>query len=399
MIKIAILTPRNSYLKIKEAIDEISKKVDYIFYDNLTDLGDIYLTLAHKYHGIITSGPVGYEVIKKNVEITTPLYFLEISKSDLFKSFFKILKLNPNINFSRVFIDFISNDEKEIWLENILEEKESPILFSVDYNDKLYENLKAKYIYLKENRKIDFALTRISNILPFLEENKIPFDFIFPSKETIKKIVIESIKDIKAKKFDQKQLILGKVDCFTEKSILKDFIISKCKNCIVQEKKENLELLVLKDDFYSSDIFNLIKERFKLSKDCYVGWGLGNTIGEARIYADESLKKNIHSYGEVVTLISENKVVTLSKIKKEQKKELDIIEKLNTLNITGEKVKMLVEILTKEKEITSSKLGLYMNTSERTANRILNKLYENNIVTVSTEKIQRGRPKKIYELI
>lgn len=399
MIKIAILTPRNSYLKIKEAVDEISKKVDYIFYDNLTDLGDIYLTLAHKYNGIITSGPIGYEIIKQSVKIITPLYFLEISKSDLFKSLFKILKLNPNINFSRVFIDLISENEREKWLEDILDKKENPILFTVNYDNKLYENLKNKYLYLKNNNKIDFALTRVSNILPFLEENNIPFEFLFPSKETIKKIVIESIKDIKAKKFDQKQLIFGKINCFIEKEIVKDFIISKCKNCIVQEKKENLELLVLKDDFYSSEIFNLIKERFKFSKDCYIGWGLGNNIGEARIYAEESLKKNIQSYGEIVTLISENKVVTLSEIKKEQKKELDIIEKLNSLNITGEKVKILVEMLTKEKEITSSKLGLYMNISERTANRILNKLYENNIVTVSIEKIQRGRPKKIYELI
>jgi len=66
MIKLAILTPRNSYENIKKYLKDIECEIKYIFYDNLYDLESLYLKNAQEYDGIITSGPIGYEIIKNS---------------------------------------------------------------------------------------------------------------------------------------------------------------------------------------------------------------------------------------------------------------------------------------------------------------------------------------------
>ncbi|KDE68466.1 hypothetical protein FUSO6_08825 [Fusobacterium necrophorum DAB] len=397
MIKIAIFTPKNSYNSIKKALEDIDCIKEYIFYDNLYTLGEIYRKIAHKYHGIITSGPIGYENIRTQIKITTPVYYLEISKSDLFKYLFETLKENPDINFSRVYIDFIANDDKKYWLEDIFKNNEEPIFLPLDYSDpKLYENFKKNYLKLKQEKKIDYVLTRISNMLPFLEENKIPYRFLFPSENTIKETVLAAINDIKAQKFDKNQIVFGKLKGFNNVEEIENIIYNNCKNCILQKHRGNLNILLLKEDFLEGDINFLIKDKYK--KNFFIGWGNGKNINEARFYAEEALKKNEESCGELVYMISQDKIQTLIEISKEKKEDLEIIEKLKKLNIKGEKVRNLIDIYKKGEELTAESLAKYMYISARTASRILEKLEKENLAIFSIEKINRGRPRKIYSL-
>ena len=212
MIKLAILTPKNSYENIKKSLKGIECEIKYIFYNNLYDLEDLYLKNAQEYDGIITSGPIGYEIIKNSIELFTPLYHFDISKGDLYKYLFNILKENPQINFSRVYIDFISPEKKEYWFQNIFKKEEEPIFYKIDFSNKnLYETLKNNYINLKSENKIDIVLTRISNMVEFLKNENISFDFLFPSEENIRNTVLEVIKDIKILKSEKKQIIFGKI--------------------------------------------------------------------------------------------------------------------------------------------------------------------------------------------
>ena len=132
MIKLAILTPRNSYENIKKCLKDIECEIKYIFYDNLYDLESLYLKNAQEYDGIITSGPIGYEIIKNSVELFTPLYHFDISKGDLYKYLFNILKENPKIDFSRVYIDFISPEKKEYWFQDVFKKEEEPIFYQIN---------------------------------------------------------------------------------------------------------------------------------------------------------------------------------------------------------------------------------------------------------------------------
>ena len=395
MIKLAILTPKNSSEKIKNSLKEITCEIKYIFYNNLYDLEELYLKNAQKYDGIITSGPIGYEIIKNSVELFTPLYHFDISKGDLYKYLFNILKENPKIDFSRVYIDFISPEKKEYWFKDIFKKEEEPIFYQINFSNKnLYETLKNNYINLKKEKKIDIVLTRISNMVNFLKSEKISFDFLFPSEENIKNTVLEVIKDIKILKSEKKQIIFGKL-LFDKIYIdIEEEIHSISKNCIIKILDKNIEILMLYEDFINSNIALNLKKKFR--NNFFSGWGKGNNINEARHNAEKSYIKNKETNTEVIYLVSTNSETILSEINAKKKKNIKIIEKLKKLNITKQNSEKLIELFKNQEKVSCANLADYLNISERTANRLLLKLEENSLAISNLIKINRGRPKKIY---
>jgi len=395
MIKLAILTPKNSSEKIKNSLKEITCEIKYIFYNNLYDLEELYLKNAQKYDGIITSGPIGYEIIKNSVELFTPLYHFDISKGDLYKYLFNILKENPKIDFSRVYIDFISPEKKEYWFKDIFKKEEEPIFYQINFSNKnLYETLKNNYINLKKEKKIDIVLTRISNMVNFLKSEKISFDFLFPSEENIKNTVLEVIKDIKILKSEKKQIIFGKL-LFDKIYIdIEEEIHSISKNCIIKILDKNIEILMLYEDFINSNIALNLKKKFR--NNFLSGWGKGNNINEARHNAEKSYIKNKETNTEVIYLVSTNSEIILSEINAKKKKNIEIIEKLKELNITKQNSEKLIELFKNQEKVSCANLADYLNISERTANRLLLKLEENSLAISNLIKINRGRPKKIY---
>ena len=398
MIKLAILTPKNSYEKIKKSLKDIESEVKYIFYNNLYDLENLYLKNAQKYDGIITSGPIGYEIIKNSVELLTPLYHFDISKGDLYKYLFNILKENPKIDFSRVYIDFISPEKKEYWFQDIFKKEEEPIFYKINFSNKnLYETLKNNYTNLKNNKKIDIVLTRISNMVEFLKNEKISFDFLFPSEENIKNTVLEVIKDIKILKSEKKQIIFGKLLLNEISADIEEEIHSISKNCIVKILDKSIEILMIYEDFINSNIALNLKKKLKMN--FFSGWGKGNNINEARYNSEKAYKKSKETNFEVVYLVSTNSEIILSEIDDEKKKNIEIIEKLKELNITKQNSEKLIELFRSKEKVSCASLATYLDISERTANRLLLKLEENNLAISNLIKISRGRPKKLYQLL
>ena len=398
MIKLAILTPKNSYEKIKKSLKDIESEVKYIFYNNLYDLENLYLKNAQKYDGIITSGPIGYEIIKNSVELLTPLYHFDISKGDLYKYLFNILKENPKIDFSRVYIDFISPEKKEYWFQDIFKKEEEPIFYKINFSNKnLYETLKNNYTNLKNNKKMDIVLTRISNMVEFLKNEKISFDFLFPSEENIKNTVLEVIKDIKNLKSEKKQIIFGKLLLNEISADIEEEIHSISKNCIVKILDKSIEILMIYEDFINSNIALNLKKKLKMN--FFSGWGKGNNINEARYNAEKAYKKSKETNFEVVYLVSTNSEIILSEIDDEKKKNIEIIEKLKELNITKQNSEKLIELFRSKEKVSCASLAAYLDISERTANRLLLKLEENNLAISNLIKISRGRPKKLYQLL
>ena len=398
MIKLAILTPKNSYEKIKKSLKDIECEVKYIFYNNLYDLENLYLKNAQKYDGIITSGPIGYEIIKNSVELLTPLYHFDISKGDLYKYLFNILKENPKIDFSRVYINFISPEKKEYWFQDIFKKEEEPIFYKINFSNKnLYETLKNNYTNLKNNKKMDIVLTRISNMVEFLKNEKISFDFLFPSEENIKNTVLEVIKDIKILKSEKKQIIFGKLLLNEVSADIEEEIHSVSKNCIVKILDKSIEILMIYEDFINSNIALNLKKKLKMN--FFSGWGKGNNINEARYNAEKAYKKSKETNFEVVYLVSTNSEIILSEIDDEKKKNIEIIEKLKELNITKQNSEKLIELFRSKEKVSCASLATYLDISERTANRLLLKLEENNLAISNLIKISRGRPKKLYQLL
>ena len=176
---------------------------------------------------------------------------------------------------------------------------------------------------------------------------------------------------------------------------IEEEIHSISKNCIVKVLDKNLEVLMIYEDFFNSNIALNLKKRLK--ENFYSGWGKGNNINEARHNAEKAYQKNKETNSEIVYLISSNSELILSEINDKKKKNLEIIDKLKKLNITKQNSEKLIELFKSSEKVSCAILANYLNISERTANRLLLKLEENHLATSELIKIKRGRPKKIYQ--
>ncbi|MFA6878013.1 MAG: hypothetical protein WCQ76_03805 [Fusobacterium sp.] len=397
MLKLLILTPENSKNYVKEALIGIEEKIEYLIYDDLKQLKDIYIEVAHKYDAVITSGPIGYEIITTNAKIITPVYYIEIDKYELYKCLFDVLRNNSNIDFSKVYIDFISSSEKEYWLEDTFKIKDEPIFCPLDYSSvKLYDTLKENYIKFKNGKKVNLVITRISNMLKFLEEINMPYIFLFPSKNTIRNIVDSAIIDLKAKNSVKKEIILIKLLVKTNLTEVRKILANNFNGIISEPKKKEFEILTLKKDFYSYHIEKLLKKLASFNVN--IGFGGGSSINLARIYAEKSYQKNVESDGTVLCLVEENKITTLKTLIADEEDNLLIFDKLKEINITGKRALGLIEVFKANKAMSIKELANYLSTTERTAARILLKLESNNLAQHIIEKIPRGRPQKKYIL-
>ena len=223
--------------------------------------------------------------------------------------------------------------------------------------------MKNNYINLKKEKKIDIVLTRISNMVNFLKSEK-------------------------------KKIIFGKLLFDKIYVDIEEEIHSISKNCIIKILDKNIEILMLYEDFINSNIALNLKKKFR--NNFLSGWGKGNNINEARHNAEKSYIKNKETNTEVIYLVSTNSETILSEINAKKKKNIEIIEKLKKLNIIKQNSEKLIELFKNQEKVSCANLANYLNISERTANRLLLKLEENNLAISNLIKINRGRPKKIY---
>ena len=177
MIKIAVISPENSLPFIKKGIKENDKYcVEYFIYENLEETVDIYKKNFHKFDVFLTSGELGKIFLEgKLKKIIKPIYSLEIKREELYQILFKILKNNPNINFSKVYIDFIDKSNKDFYFKNIFDTDEP---FTTEFNienPNFYEDIFHNHCILHKEDKVQLSITRLSNLTERLEKEKTPW--------------------------------------------------------------------------------------------------------------------------------------------------------------------------------------------------------------------------------
>ncbi|MGL5575667.1 MAG: hypothetical protein ACRDCW_09015 [Sarcina sp.] len=394
MIKVAIFTPKYSYNYVKTALDnkdDICEKSYYIYKD-LNELSVLYELVKNDVHAIITSGFVGYEVLKNHVDTIIPIYYFEIQKYELYQNILEVFCKNKDIDFTRVYIDFIGLEEAEELAQTT---KIFPIVKEVDYSNlNLYENYREIYKELKENNKIDFIITRMSNMTEFLDELQIPYKFIFPSAKSLNESLINIIKDIKLSLHEGKKIVIGKVKSVIEYKCLERILKKKFKDFIIYEYDSGMEIFTLKENLLKS----VEKLSYLYSDDIFIGWGCGDNISEARYYAELALKKQINFKGELLVYIEKSKEYILSKDINKDQIDLSIYSIFQKINIDKELGDKLIEFLKKNENLSAEKLAINLQMSKRNASRILLKLESNGLATSFFEKISRGRPVKMFKL-
>ena len=260
--------------------------------------------------------------------------------------------------------------------------------------------MKEKYIELKNNDKIDLAITRISNLKVFFKESNIPYIFLFPSKNSIIGTFNYVIKEIKILENEKKKIIIGRIKTDSDIEKLKNYLEYKFKDMAIKSDKNIIEVSTFKDNFLNylnENINTILHKNYNIHS---IGWGAGNSINEARYYAHISEKKYVKSYKKNVYLVEKENVNILENMfDKNTDNKSTLYKILSSLNISYSHANKLVSLYNNDNNIklTPSELAIYLNTSKRTTMRILNKLENSKYAVSNFKKTERGRPVKVYK--
>ncbi|MER2112302.1 MAG: transcriptional regulator [Solibacillus isronensis] len=428
MIKIGVITAQHSIPEIKQIEPYIEDDclITFLPYKQIDEITDLYEQNHFFFDGILFSGNLGYNVLLQKLgDFRTPTYYLDITEGDFYKQLFSINITHKKLNFSRVGMDIISPDNNFLDLHNVIAENEFPKVIEVNYNEKLYDYALSQYLSLWNNGEIDLVLTRISNIVNSLKISNIPTVFIFPSKESILEQVKFIINELQINKLQESQGSIGLVTVrnpaplqneelqlvMLHKALLEYNSLHKVFT-VIQHKLNRFELITTQADlkattsnYTKSDLQDYLLS--VLPFEVNIGWGIGSTFFEAKKNAQIA---NNHAASEQT---SSTYVITANKeMIGPLGNEVDLapettdypqLQKISdATGISIVHLKKLVVLWNKleESEVSADDIAYQLNVSNRQANRILNKLEDVGVATVSHKRQEKskGRPKKIYSL-
>ena len=426
MIKIGVITAQHSIPEIKQIEPYIEDDclITYLPYKQVDEIMDLYEQNHIFFDGILFSGNLGYNLLLQKIgEFRTPTYYLDITEGDFYKQLFSINITHKRLNFSRVGMDVIAPDNNFLDLHNVIAENEFPKIIEVNYNEKLYDYALSQYLSLWNNGEIDLVLTRISNIVNSLKTSNIPTIFIFPSKESILEQVKFIISELQINKLQESQGAIGIVTLRNQatlpndelqlvmlyKALLEYNSLHKVFS-VIQNKSNRFELITTQADlkltttnYTKSDLQDYLLN--VLPFEVNIGWGIGSTFYEAKKNAQIANNQAATEQTSSTFVITANKEVIGPlgddidlALETTNYPQLQKISDVTGISIVHLKKLLVLWNKLEESEVSADDIAYQLNVSNRQANRILNKLEDVGVATVSHKRQEKlkGRPKKIY---
>ena len=426
MIKIGVITAQHSIPEIKQIEPYIEDDclVTYLPYKQVDEIMDLYEQNHIFFDGILFSGNLGYNLLLQKIgEFRTPTYYLDITEGDFYKQLFSINITHKSLKFSRIGMDVIAPDNNFLDLHNVIAENEYPKIIEVNYNEKLYEYALSQYLSLWNNGEIDLVLTRISNIVNSLKTSNIPTIFIFPSKESILEQVKFIISELQINKLQESQGAIGIVTLRNQATLINDELqlvmlykalleynsLHKVFS-VIQNKSNRFELITTQADlkltttnYTKSDLQDYLLN--VLPFEVNIGWGIGSTFYEAKKNAQIANNQAATEQTSSTFVITANKEVIGPlgddidlALETTNYPQLQKISDVTGISIVHLKKLLVLWNKLEESEVSADDIAYQLNVSNRQENRILNKLEDVGVATVSHKRQEKlkGRPKKIY---
>lgn len=196
--------------------------------------------------------------------------------------------------------------------------------------------------------------------------------------------------------------LLGEIEDFAKDNNF-DFLMNRNSSGV--EILTTIEdVLKLTDGLNHPGFQNYLEE--KLGESISIGYGTGKNFSQANENASKALihSKEYHK-GLSVVVCANQKTLTLSGedaiiyTQEPSPKIIDLSNKLDISDIYLQKIVGYCEKMNKNK-VYSKEISKLLGVTERTANRTLNRIAENNGATISVEQKDnlKGRPTKFYIL-
>ncbi len=431
-MKIGVFLPYYSTERIKKVLSSY-KDVDFHYYSykTLPELASLFKKSEAFLDGYLFSGKLAYLSISDKLEqFTKPAKYIEMSEADFYKTLFQIAKKHPDIDYSRVFIDF---ESEAGYIKEFIDSQ--PIdSRPIGVDEAEIENIPKYDVYKKavsfhkmyhEKGEADWSFTRFVNILDDFKQHGINYYYFEISDKTILSTLQDLIDQITLDKLTSNQIVFGYLDLeVTNLKLLESHLLYVHSKLLELNYHLNEQLSINRTDFQFEITTNLstLKEITHNFASCqilkllddkksvfHLGWGIGDNFTHAKANAKQASKLSLSNYlsstfiyktdGEIIGPLTKS---TETATKQRILHKVDLKELQEKTQMTSDRLNKVLLVFNKagSQEVSSSTFAEILNISVRSANRILNEAVENNLITVSEDRQSglQGRPRRLYKL-
>ncbi|QRG66832.1 HTH domain-containing protein [Brevibacillus choshinensis] len=432
MIRLGAIIAQHSLKELTTVPTRVADHCEVVLlpYHRLHETPELYRQNEQLVDGFVLTELAYFYLNDQWGSFSVPTYTFQISEQEFYKKLFQLSIHHRDLDFSRVYIDFLSEHNSFFGIKDVIPADSMPHTLSpFRITDKIHEEVLGEHIELWQAGKIDLSMTRMSNIVQDLADQGIPHLYLFPSPDSVVQQFEHIISELAAIKLAESRIAIGHVtmgsvdtareslnewelrQMLLHKSLL-EFSTEQKVPFLIQKSNNSFEIIssfkdlkTLTDNLTQCLLLTYLEKT--LPFPVHIGWGVGNSMYKARINAQSANNMSVSSksmgtfvitdsdqiigpLGEESCLSYRNQVNEFVQRKSE---ETD----LSTLQL--QKI-MAVLAKTERNELTAEELAYHLGITVRSANRMLNQLEEKGVARILYKKQEklRGRPKKIYQI-
>ncbi|MCC2446668.1 hypothetical protein LKL89_22930 [Bacillus cereus] len=432
MYKIGLVGLKTSIDQILGMAEEYKYEFEFIsyIYEQIEEIEGIVVEHAHHVHAWLFSGPLPYEIAKKNIETDKIMVYVPATESGLYKSLLEMVYEQGRI-IEKLSIDTMS-------LNNISEEalsqlhiKKPKIYTKVFDLDVDMDDLLSFHMDLWKKGKTEGALTCFPSVCNSLREHGIPSYRMTMSNMEIRQTLRILFEKVKASYFKDAQIGVEIIEVEYFNKVAEEmktpyhmqYLEIRLKEILIQlgetingsfSDKGNGRYMIFSSRGSIEREIQMLQDTiqklaFEADTTVAVGIGFGETAYSAEINAFRAIQ---HSRGMkkrgIVIVQDDGKIVESPGDKKElcftsRTHSEVLLEKLKKGNISVKTYKKIAALIDKMKWncFTTKELAAHLEMTERNVRRIVTEMCEVDLAQCIGQETYatRGRPSKIYRLL
>lgn len=425
---IGILGPLDSARKISDYLISIDKNLEVKLYtkEKIIDSIELIKQCEAECDGIIFTGCGVDEVIQQHYELKKPNTFVRRSDTSILKVFWDMKNLNLNID--KISIDVVDKEMVEEVIEefdiNVEHIECFPFLKNIDEDECL-----AWHLDLYHSGRVNIIITAFMSIYNQLKKEGYPVFLLKPTKSLVKVCYDKIISQYAINKAEYSQIAVEILSFNNNKNNIENYYSNMIRKSDVDKfiieyvRSINGALFpfgrneyiifsnkgtINKDSNYSR-LSKLQKDIKSVGFSLCVGIGFGITAFKAETNAHKALQRSINSKDNDMYLIDEDENIRGPLCSEDEMayclipKDKSIIEISESTGLGCETISKIIAISkTRNSNIYDSKeLAGYLDISERSARRILQKIISANLGQIYSKESSRGagRPKNLIEIL
>ena len=428
VFSIGIISAKSSLSHIQSSLssrDSATYQFHYFPYSFVDEVPQIYKEHEHDCDGFVFSGALPYyQLLRHYSKLRVPCTYIDVTQRDYYRTLLQVTYQNPHLDIRRIWLDRPAVDipwEYIFGTPDARPQMRPEVSIEPLFQPGIYQDIFQQYRDIIQNHQADFIITRVTNLNEQLKAANIPFALLLPSPSGIWETVEKLIHLIQSQQMADNLSAVGlvRVADGTDSRQVPDF-----QEWIAQFNRELGGGLILRNYANSTEILTSNSTLHRLTRNgsrsqltdylrqnCTtffsLGWGVGLNVLQAQQNANRAINESLRDPNHGTYLIDENDRLTgpldaegCRTFSTQSSQEAQLLAQRAGLSLTNAERLLEVSRNQLNLRVTRNDLSLYLNTTPRTANRILNRLTElGAAVAVGTEQgNSAGRPISTYRL-